>query len=110
MPLKKYLIKKILYQEAKKCLIIKLKKKTPYQVFKKDVLSCLKKYLIKKNLKESEKGALSRNLNKSPQRCLIENLHKILCKKPRQESKKGVLSRNLIKNLKTANKASLSVY
>ena len=109
MLLKKYLIKKILYQAAKKCLI-KLKKNARYQVFKKDVLSCLKKYLIKKNLKELEKGALSRNLNKSPKRCLIKNLHKILYKRPRQESKKSVLSRNLIKNLKTANKASLSVY
>ena len=88
MLLKKYLIKKILYQAAKKCLIIKLKKNTRYQVFKKDVLSCLKKYLIKKNLKELEKGALSRNLNKSPKRCLIKNLHKILYKRPRQESKK----------------------
>ena len=74
----------MLYQEAKKFLIIKLKKDTlskkSYQEFKIGALSCLKKYLIKKKIlyQEAKKGALSRNLNKGLKRSLIKNLHKIL--------------------------------
>ena len=57
---KKAPYQKILSQEAKKCLIIKLKK-----------------YYIEKPHQESKNGALSRNLNKSLKRCLMKNPHKI---------------------------------
>ena len=50
---------------------------------KKDTLS-------KKPHQESKKGALSRNLNKSLERCFINNLHKMLYKEPHIKNLKKV--------------------